>query len=98
MGHPESYCFGPDQYFRGRGVCQTTLLIEHPEQQNDREAEYEAGAAGALRIYETLLKANAKDRQPYRDELLRRRDAGTLDDFVKQRVTAARENRCKRKS
>jgi hypothetical protein len=55
-------------------------------------AEYEAGVEGALRVYESLMKANPKDRQPYFDDLVQRRDAGTLAEFVKERSAVACKN------
>jgi hypothetical protein len=60
----------------------------NPEKKSDRLAQYQAGVEGALRLYENLLKSKPKDRQPYLDTLLRRRAAGTLAEFVKERVSA----------
>ena len=59
---------------------------------DDRLAEYQAGVEGALRVYEVLVKANPKDRQPYLDDLIQRREAGTLAQFVKERAEAACKN------
>ena len=73
----------------GMFMAQIAFIIEHPDKKDDRLAEYQAGVEGALHIYEMLLKANPKDRQAYLDDLVARRDAGTLADFVKQRADAA---------
>jgi hypothetical protein len=67
----------------------TAFLILNPGRQDDRIAAYQAGVEGALRVYEELLKTNPKDRQPYLDDLIQRRDAGTRGRFVKERAAAA---------
>ena len=61
----------------------------HPDKRDDRLGEYQAGVEGALRVYEVLLKANPKDRQPFLDDLIERRESGTLAQFVKERAEAA---------
>ncbi|MGA2349057.1 MAG: hypothetical protein ABSF70_01380 [Terracidiphilus sp.] len=71
--------------FAAELFSQTAFLLQNPDKQDDLLAQYQAGVEGALRVYEVLLKANPKDRQPYLDELIERRDAGTLVDFVKAR-------------
>jgi hypothetical protein len=68
---------------------QTAFLLQNPNKQDDRLAEQQAGVEGALRVYEVLLKANPKDRQPYLDDLIQRRDSGTLGQFVKERAASA---------
>jgi hypothetical protein len=68
---------------------QAAFLLENPDKHDDRLAEQQAGIEGALRVYEALLKANAKDRQPYLDDLIQRREAGTLAQFVHDRVAAS---------
>lgn len=75
--------------FIAETFSQAAFLIQHPDRQDDRIAEYQAGVEGALRAYEVLLKTNPKDRQPYLDDLIQRRDAGTLGQFVKERAAAA---------
>lgn len=73
-------------------MAQTAFIIDNPDRKNDRLAEYQAGVEGALRVYELLLKNNPKDRQPYLDDLVQRRDAGTLAEFVKQRAQSQCKN------
>jgi len=72
--------------------AQTAYAIQNLDQQGDLQAEYQAGVEGVLRIYEVLLKANPKDRQPHLDDLMQRREAGTLAQWVKERAAAARKN------
>ena len=73
----------------GMFMAQIAFAIENPDKKDDRLAEYQAGVEGALRVYEALVRANPKDRQPYLDDLIARRDAGTLAQFVKERADAA---------
>jgi hypothetical protein len=78
--------------FLAETFAQAAFVIQNPSRQNDRMAEYQAGVEGALHVYEVLLKANPKDRQPYLDDLIQRREAGTLGQFVKERMDAACKN------
>jgi hypothetical protein len=78
--------------FGGEFMAQSAFVIENLDRKADLLAEYQAGTEGALRVYELLLKANPKDREPYLDELLQRRENGTLADFVKERSVAACKN------
>jgi hypothetical protein len=78
--------------FGGQVMAQTAFVIENPGKKDDVLAEYQAGVEGALRVYELLLKANPKDRQAYLDDLIERRDRGTLAQFVKERAEASCKN------
>lgn len=75
--------------FAGMFMAQAGYVLENADKQGDLLPEYQAGVEGALRVYEMLVKANSKDRQSYFDDLVARRTAGTLDEFVKQRADAA---------
>jgi hypothetical protein len=39
-----------------------------------------------LKIYQVLLKSNPRDQQPFLDDLIQRRDAGTLVQWVSERA------------
>ena len=78
-------------FFGAELLAQTKFLLQDPDKQDDRLAEYQAGVEGALRFYEALLKENPKVRKPLMDELLKKSDAGTLALFVKQQS----ESECK---
>jgi hypothetical protein len=65
-------------------LSQTAFAIEHRDDPADVHAEYLAGMNGLLDAYEKVVAANAKDRQPALDDLLQRRQAGTLPDYVKE--------------
>jgi hypothetical protein len=75
--------------FIAETFSQTAFLIQHPDRQDDLLAQYQAGVEGALRVYEVLLKANPKDRQPYFDDVIQRREAVMRSQFVKERAEAA---------
>jgi hypothetical protein len=68
---------------------QTAFQLQNPDKQDDRLAEHQAGVEGALHVYEILLKSNPKDRQPFLDDLILRRDAGTLAQWVKEHDSAS---------
>jgi len=56
--------------------------IEHKDEPVNSIAQYQAGVRGALRVYEVLLAQNAKDRQPALDDLIKKRDDGSLDAYI----------------
>jgi hypothetical protein len=74
--------------FNAMFFSQIAFVLQNPDKQNDDLAQYQAGVEGALRIYEVLIKANPKDRQPYLDDLVQKREAATLAQWVKERTDA----------
>jgi hypothetical protein len=78
--------------FGGAFMGQAAFVLENPDKKKDLQAEYQAGVEGALKVYEGLLKSNPKDRQPYLDDLIQRREAGTLTQFVNERAASACKN------
>lgn len=78
--------------FGGEFIAQAEFVIENRDKKDDRLAEYQAGVEGALRVYELLIKSNPKDREPFLDDLLQRREAGTLPQFVKDREAESCKN------
>lgn len=72
--------------FGAEFMGQAAYVLEHPDKKDDQLPEYQAGVESALRTYEQLVRANEKDRQGYLDDLLKKRDAGALADFVKERA------------
>ena len=75
--------------FTAMVYAQTAFVLRNPDKQDDLLAQYQAGVEGVLRTYELLLTANPKDRQTYLDDLIQRREAGTLAQFVRERADAA---------
>jgi len=63
--------------------------IQHPKSTADDINQYVAGVEGALRMYEVLIAQKPKDQQPGLDDLLKRREAGTLVDYVKSQFTTS---------
>ena len=61
-------------------------MLQNPDKQDDLLAQYQAGVEGALKIYEVLLKSNPKDRQPFLDDLIQKRETGTLGQWVKDQA------------
>lgn len=75
--------------FGAQFMAQAEFVLQNRGTQTDLLAEYLAGVEGALHTYQALVTSNPKDRQPYLDDLVQRRDAGTLSEFVKERAAAA---------
>jgi hypothetical protein len=75
--------------FAATVLAQTAFAIQHPDAQRDSHEAFLAGIQGALQVYEELLAARPKDRQPYLDDLLQRRAAGTLPQWVADRAGKA---------
>ncbi len=69
------------------------FIIEHPEQASDKVLVNLAGLEGALRTYQSILKTAPKARWPFLDDLVARREKGTLEAYVRE-ITAAQ---CKSK-
>ena len=68
---------------------QAAFVLENPDKKNDLQAEFQAGVEAALNVYAALVKSNPKDREPYLEELIARREAGTLTQFVHDRAAAS---------
>ena len=62
------------------------VAIEHKDEPVNPLAQFKAGVRSAVAVYELLLTAKAKDRDAVMDDLVTKRDAGTLDDFVTQQT------------
>jgi len=75
--------------FNAMVFAQTAYLLENPDHQIDKLGELQAGVEGVLHVYEALLKANPKDRQPDLDKLIKQRDEGMLAKFVEQRANSS---------
>lgn len=58
------------------------FVVENPEKAGDDAAVFRAGLEGTLRAYESIRKYQAAVRHQHLDDLLKKRTAGELDDFV----------------
>lgn len=76
------------EIFAAQTLGQTEYAIMNIDKPADAQAETTAGVEAALKVYEKLVKAKPKDQQAYLDDLLKRRDAGTLGDYVKAQLAA----------
>lgn len=68
---------------------QTEFALENVDKAANRAAEFQAGVEAVLNVYAALLKSNPKDDQPFLDDLIQRRNAGTLAQFVHDRAAAS---------
>jgi hypothetical protein len=59
------------------------FFLQHPEQSADRLVYMQAGLEGALRVYERILVVKPKARNAKLDELVRLRNDGHLDEYVR---------------
>ena len=57
---------------------QGAFIIEHPDLTNDKVSAQTAGMLGSLAVYERFVKVRSDARLPYLDDMLKRRDDGTL--------------------
>lgn len=84
--HPkEGHPFFP-QVFSQSIFSGGAFIIEHPDQANDQVAVQTAGLLGALKVYEVFAKTLPDERLPYLDDLLKRRDDGTLGHHMEEAV------------
>lgn len=60
------------------------FIIEHPDQAKDEIAVNKAGLEGSLKAYEAIAKAKPTVKWPFLDELIGRRDKGTLEEYVRE--------------
>jgi hypothetical protein len=70
-------------------ASQAQFVIENPDKAKDHDAIYVAGLEGALEGYESIRKKDAAFHVKQLDELILKRDQGTLPAFV--HTTAAKK-------
>jgi hypothetical protein len=63
---------------------QAAFLIENPDKSKDDLAIQTAGLNGSLKVYERILKDHPNARSKTLDELIARRDNGTLQSYLQQ--------------
>jgi hypothetical protein len=64
-------------------------IIQHSVRDRDDISVETAGVEGALKAYESILKRYPQAHSPYWDRLLKKRDEGTLRDYVARYMEAA---------
>jgi hypothetical protein len=81
LGKDKNY--GSDLFFQ-MTMSSAAFIIEHPDQAKDDVAVNKAGLEGTLRAYEAILKTKPKATWPLLDQLIERRNKGTLEDYVRE--------------
>jgi len=60
------------------------FIIEHPDQAQDKNAQYLAGVEGALRAYQSILKGKPDAKSKDLDDLIQKQTQGTLNEYVRE--------------
>ncbi|MDQ3908640.1 MAG: hypothetical protein M3268_09900 [Acidobacteriota bacterium] len=81
--------FGKEKNYANELFLQMTwssaaFVVEHPDQAKDDVAVNKAGIEGTLRAYDAILKVKPKARWEFLDDLIVRRDKGTLEEYVRE--------------
>ncbi len=77
--------YGPELLVQST-LSSAAFAIEHPEKASDNEAMYLAGLEGALKAYESILKTKGNARSSFLDDLIQKRNANALVDYVRQKM------------
>jgi hypothetical protein len=64
----------------------TAFIVEHPERQVDQQAVFQAGVDGALKAYQSILKARPRARWYFLDSLIQMRDKGELKEYLRKQI------------
>jgi carboxypeptidase Q len=79
--------------FTSMVMAQTRFAIEHRDAAPELDAEFLAGMQGMLHAYEKVIAAYPRDREPALDDLVHRRDDGSLPQYLKERAgTTCKKN------
>ena len=62
------------------------FIVEHPEQQVDQQAVFQAGVDGMLKSYQAILKAKPRARWYFLDSLIQMRDKGELKEYLRKQI------------
>jgi len=62
------------------------FIVEHPEQQVDQQAVFQAGVDGMLKSYEAILKVKPRARWYFLDSLIQMRDKGELKEYLRKQI------------
>lgn len=77
------YRYGPEILTQDI-LAMATLIIEHPEMANDREAQQLAGVEGALNVYRAILRDKPNTKSAALDTMLGVQARGELREFVRK--------------
>ena len=62
------------------------FIVEHPEQQVDQQAVFQAGVDGMLKEYQAILKARPRAHWYFLDSLIQMRDKGELKEYLRKQI------------
>ena len=62
------------------------FIVEHPEQQVDQHAVFQAGVDGMLKEYQAILKARPRAHWYFLDSLIQMRDKGELKEYLRKQI------------
>ncbi len=62
------------------------FIVEHPQQQVDQQAVFQAGVDGALKAYQSILKARPRAHWYFLDSLIQMRDKGELKEYLRKQI------------
>jgi len=62
------------------------FIVEHPKEQVDQQAVFQAGVDGMLKAYQSLLKAKPRARWYFLDSLIEMRDKGQLKEYLRKQI------------
>ncbi|HVP51214.1 MAG TPA: hypothetical protein VMT05_03840 [Terriglobales bacterium] len=62
------------------------FIVEHPKEQVDQQAVFQAGVDGMLKSYQSILKARPQARWYFLDSLIDMRDKGTLKQYLHKQI------------
>jgi hypothetical protein len=62
------------------------FIVEHPQQQVDQQAVFQAGVDGALRAYQAIIKARPRARWYFLDSLIQMREKGELKEYLRKQI------------
>jgi hypothetical protein len=77
--------YGTEIFFQ-QLLSSGAFIIENPGMARDQAAVHAAGVAGALRAYESILRAHPDARWPLLDQLVQLRERGELVGHVRSRM------------
>jgi hypothetical protein len=60
------------------------FTLAHPDKADDAQAIYLAAVLGSLRAYQSIVKAKPGSKLPFLDDLVARRDKGSLAEYVRR--------------
>jgi len=62
------------------------FIVEHPKEQVDQQAVFQAGVDGALKAYQAIVKAKPRARWYFLDSLIQMRDKGELKEYLRKQI------------